>query len=45
MGLQLAVMASLGEVSREEANRLAVGEIFGRLDATAASVLCGHSLS
>jgi UDP:flavonoid glycosyltransferase YjiC (YdhE family) len=31
-----AVMASLGQVSREEANRRVVGEIFGRLDATAA---------
>lgn len=31
-----AVMAPLGQVSREEANRRVVGEIFGRLDATAA---------
>lgn len=31
-----AVMGSLGEVPREEANRRVVAEIFGRLDATAA---------
>ncbi len=31
-----AVMAPLGQMSREEANRRVVGEIFGRLDATAA---------
>lgn len=31
-----AVMASLGQVPREEANRRVVAEIFGRLDATAA---------
>lgn len=31
-----AVMGSLERVPREEANRLVVGEIFGRLDATAA---------
>ncbi len=30
------VMGSLGQLSREEANRLVVGQIFGRLDPTAA---------